>query len=397
MFLDSLRESLRNLIRRPLQSTLAILGIFVGVAGSLVLSSVGQGVTVSVNQQITAIGPGLMTIVPTPSSNGQPTVQLSLNDANSISSAEIDDGVLSPLAQSIESVVHGSQVATAPIEGVDANFTEITPITLNSGRFFNALEQAHHSQVAILSKSLAGFLFPHGSAIGQTVMISGDLYTIIGVGQLDSGGQTGGSSNLIFMPVGTVLDNMRGTNIIDALLIKVDNPALVNNVSNQVLTTLLQDHHWSIKPSQLTVYKQNSILTSANNLTGLIRLFVRGAMLIALVLGGLGITNVMLMAAMERRHEVGVYFAFGARRGFVQLQFLLEAVWISLFGVVGGLIGGTLAGLVIAPVAKLPWAFSVTPYLESVIGGLFLGILFGVYPSFRASRIHPAEAIRTGV
>lgn len=395
MIKDSIRESLRNLLRRPLQSGLAILGIMCGVAGIIILSSVGMGVNESVSNQIEQIGPGLMTIMPTPVSDlGKKAIPLRIDDFHSLTADDIGSGMVTPIIQMNASVSGGTTDTVVPVVGVDSIFPDMKSMSIIQGRFFDRLEVQKHSDVAILGESLAKKLFPNDSAIGKSIVIKNDLYRVAGVCKLENTGQTNDVNNLVFLPYTTINSRLNDAGDLSAILIKVPDPLSVPDVETRIQSRLQRNHHWSIPTDAFTVYKQDQILKSATAMSSLVNIFVTGAILIAFLLGGIGVMNVMLMSTAERQHEIGVYLAFGARPIVIQVQFLLESVWISTIGVLCGVIIGTFVGLGLHANDIIPWAFQWSVYAESVIGGIVLGLIFGGYPSFRAALVQPAEVIR---
>ena len=395
MLKDSYRESMRNLRRRPLQSLLAILGILLGISGSLLLDSVGKGVSESVEKQINSIGPGVMSVIPKPTVNpGEKSEPLRMSDFRALKENKLDGSSLSPIIQSTENVIADTKDSFSLMVGADYMFPDIQPVTLASGRFFTSLEVENHKNVVVLGESLAKRLFDTGASIGKSVIVRNNIYEVIGIVKLDQGTQAGDTNNLFYVPYTTVLQQLTGTDEISGLLIKVSNPVLVPQVEAEILNVLQRQHSWSLPNDAFTVYKQDFLLQSASNLNSIINLFVKGAVVISYLLGGIGVMNVMLMAANERRHEIGVFLAFGARSTVIQFQFLLESVWISLIGVGGGMLFGTLLGLIAYGQGLIPWSANFFHYLYSLVGGLGVGILFGAYPSFKAAKVNPADVIR---
>jgi putative ABC transport system permease protein len=395
MIRDSLRESFRNMLRRPLQSSLAVLGIAVGIAGGITLASVGLGVERSVQEQVDLIGPGILSVIPAPASEpGQKTATLTIEDAKAISKEDLQGGELTPVMQLTDTVSSHKEEAVTTIVGIDSNFAEMRNLNLLEGRFFRPIERQQAQETAVLGESLAERLFPDGSAVGQTIIIRSVPYEVVGVSRFDGAGGTADVNDVVFLPYTTVSANLTGNEELGALLIKVPDPSLVAEAEQRVLNVLHRVQHWSLPPGAFQVNRQDQIITAARDMNSLIQLFVRGAIGIAFLLGGIGVMNVMLMAAIERQKEIGIYLAFGARPRLVQVQFLLESVWIMSIGIFGGLLLGTFAGVALHAVAGLPWALKPGLYVSTIAGGLLLGLLFGVYPSLRAARVNPAEVIR---
>ncbi len=394
MFYVSLKESLRNLIRRPLQSSLAILGIVCGIAGVFLLGSIGQGVSKAVNQQIATIGPGIMSVVPTPvSTPGKNQSSLNISDIEAIKKVLATDDLVTPVVQLPVIFSDNSNHVSGYEIGVSANYSNIQALTLVDGQFFTDSDYKNKVPVIVITQDLSNQLFPKKLAVGKNILVSYQLYRVVGVVKLPAAAQSTGPLDLVFTPA-SVLLSQQGTHQIAGIVLKVDNPKQVQSKKDEILTAIMRNHHFEVTASDFTVHTQDQILAAGNQMTGLINLFVRGAVWITILLGGIGIMNVMLVAARERQHEIGIYLAYGIRPIIIQLQFLLESVWISTTGAILGIVAGTVTGLILQVTAGVPWGMNWILYGEDLLIGISLGLIFGVYPSLRVGHIVPAEVIR---
>jgi len=389
---EHLREVFRNWQRKPFQSSLAIIGILFGMAGVLILSSMGAGVHQSIDKQVQAIGPGLMNIQSVPPLQGAP-VPLTLSDAKAVTLALKGKAILSPITQMIATINGQKGSATGNVLGVNAEFPMIESISLSSGRFLTPLDDERMNQVAVIGNTLAGELFAHGHAVGKIVEFNQSVYNVIGVFSLSNGVAVSGSNNLVLIPDQTFAAQLSINNQISELLIKASNPSRVPRLKDTILTALVRDHGWHIPLSSFLVGTQNGILSASASLNNLFSMFVQGAVWISFIVGGIGIMNVMLMAITDRRREIGIFLAFGARPRFIIVQFLLESTLISLVGTLGGMVTGTLIGLVLMT-HGVPFTLKVETFAQDIGIGILLGIIFGLYPSVRASLMTPSSAIR---
>ena len=389
---EQLLEVFHNLQRKPFQSTLAIIGILCGMAGVLILSSMGAGVHQSIDSQVQSIGPGMMNVVAVPPAHGTP-IALTRQDARDIRSALAGQAILTPLSQTLAAIEGKNGSVPAYVLGVNALFPQIETIQVSSGRFFTALDDERMNQVAVLGDTLAHQLFPHGRAVGKTVDLGGSVYTVMGVFTLSNGVAVSGPNNLVLIPDRTYSSQWTVNHQIGAILIKAFNPGLVPQLKEDILTALLRNHGWHTPLASFQVGTQNGILAASQSLKNLFTMFVQGAVWISFIVGGIGIMNVMLMAITDRRREIGLFLAFGARPRYIIVQFLLESTLISLLGTIGGLIAGTLVGLLLTT-QGVPFALRFVAFVEDMGIGILLGVLFGLYPSVRAALMTPHAAIQ---
>lgn len=389
---EMLREVGRNLQRRPFQSGLAILGVLAGMAGVLTLSSMSAGLHQSINRQVAAIGPGMMSVSSIPRTKQRISEPLTEQDANVVAAALGATAEVTPVVQTVATVSSPSASASGYLAGVNDEYPGIESISVGPGRFFSPVAALQGESVCVLGQTIAQQLFGSKDPVGKQIVAQGTLLTVVGVFRFSNGVAAGGANNAILVPITTYLEQLTSSNQLSAILLKANNPGAVPAIKDEVLSVLARDHNWRVPISSFQVYTQSGILQASRSLEQLFSQFVRGAVWIAFLVGGIGIVNVMLMAVMDRRREIGLFLAFGAHPATVLAQFLTESVVVSLIGTIGGLLFGTLVGVLLLE-NGMPVYFTAGVYLQDLVLGVVLGLVFGVYPSWHASRVTPIRAI----
>ncbi|WP_067625632.1 ABC transporter permease [Alicyclobacillus acidiphilus] len=387
-------EVFRNVTRRPFQSVLAVIGIFFGMGGILVLSSMGAGVRQSIDMQVAAIGPGMMSVQAAPTTQNNPTpVVINETDAQAVAKALGGQAIVSPLGESIASIEGPKGSVSGYAIGTDTNFPQIESITTPKGHFFTPVDNAENRTVCVINPYLAHQIFGSDNPIGKQIMVNNTSLTVVGTFDFSNSVSVSGSTGEVLLPISTYLSDMTSTDAIAGILLKANQVSEVPVIKNDVLTQLIRDHQWTTPVSDYQVATQSGIVSSSNSLKHLFNMFVRGAIFVAFIVGGIGIMNVMLMAVSDRRKEIGIYLSFGATRISIIGQFLLESSVLTLMGTLLGIVSGTLLGMLLLT-ENIPMNFTVWTYLEDIGIGTCLGIVFGLYPSIRASRMTPMQAIR---
>ena len=389
---DSLIEVGRNLQRRPFQSLLSVLGILAGMAGVLVLGAMSAGIHHALDTQVAAIGPGMMSVAIAPSSSNPADVPMTMQDATAVSRAVSGKALETPVAEEVVNISGSAGTASGYLVGVNGAFPSIDAIAVKPGRFFSPVAALRGGGEAVLGQGLVRQLFGRKNPVGRQIAVQGNILTVAGVFQYSNAASTSASTDIVLVPIATYMTQFAANSQVSTLLLRAYNPGDVDQVKELVLGALERDHGWRLPVSSLQVATQSGILKASQSLEGLFSMFVTGAIYIAFVVGGIGIVNVMLMAVADRRREIGLFLAFGARPQAVLLQFMLEAVIVSLLGTVGGLLAGTFGGLLLMQ-HGVAVDFMPATYLQDLGIGILLGVLFGFYPSLRASRVTPIRAI----
>ena len=409
LFSENIKIALRALRANKMRSVLTILGIVIGVATVVALLSIGNGATASITESIQSGGSNLLSISP----GRQQTSISGIGQSQQASYLFFDDYDLLertltgditsmvPVYQSSYTVKFGDESFTTSVSVVLEDHAQARSFTISDGRFVTDGDNKSQSRVAVLGSTVAKDLFGSVSPIGQMVAINGVKFEVVGL--LESEGAAIGSpDDVIYIPLETGYNklfgdtaNHNGKKTVNSILISVTSSDDMENISAQAEYILRRSHE--LKPSEeidFNVMSQADTLETLNTVTQTLTIFLGAIAAISLLVGGIGIMNIMLVSVTERTKEIGLRKAVGATKNQILTQFLIETVTLSLLG---GLVG-ILLGVGIAV------GFSVTGLINSLITmdsilmafffALAIGIFFGLYPAFRAASLHPMVALR---
>jgi putative ABC transport system permease protein len=398
-------ESLWN---NKLRTALTMLGVIIGIASVIAITSVGQGVQKSTEQQIQALGSNLLQVFSGASRTGGVSLgggsasTLTWEDAQAIATQAPAAQTVSAYLQRQMQVVNGGSNTQTTILGTDLNYPTIRNINPQSGRFFSAEELDTAASVVVLGSKVRDDLFgANGNAIGADVRIQSNRYQVIGV--MESKGSTGGTDqdDRVYVPLRNMSARLVGNNAIagiaiNGLLIQAKDETELDAAQFQVTNLLRLRHNiYPPDPDDFRVSNQADIVSTFSNVVGLFTIMVVAIASISLVVGGIGIANIMLVSVVERTREIGVRKALGATKSAILSQFLTEAVIVST---VGGLIGIGF-GVAIAFAAATVFSFPFIISGLSIIAGFGLssvvGLISGVIPARNAARLDPIAALRS--
>jgi len=403
--LENVRVALIGLRSNKLRSALTMLGITIGVSAVIVLVSIGQAVDSFVRDQFLGLGTNLIIVFNGENERGE-TVRLTLNEAEALADfARVPDALnVMPQLNSTLPISANGREALGRIRGVSPVFPEMRSRTMAAGRFFDQSEMDGLARVAEIGLTVVERLFPDVYPVGQNIRIGTVTFRVIGVqAEAGSTGGFGGDDNdLIFVPITTAQTRLVGERVltgdrpISSLLVQARDGDSVDAAARQIRETLRELRGISFRDEDtFEIFTQTDLLDSLGQITGLLTIFLGIIAGISLLVGGIGIMNIMLVTVTERTREIGLRKACGAQRQDIVIQFLIEATVLSL---VGGLIGIAIAygGSLIVTVA-LP-DLSVLPEVGSIILAagisIAIGLFFGIYPANRAAALNPIDALR---
>ncbi|MBF2067846.1 MAG: ABC transporter permease [Calothrix sp. C42_A2020_038] len=400
--------AVETLWSNKLRTGLTMLGVIIGIASVIAITSVGQGVQKGTEQQIQALGPDVLSVFSGSARSGNirqgtgTSSTLTWDDAKAIAEQAPSAQVVSAYLQRNAQVVYEGQNNSTPIFGTDLNYPQVRDIQIKNGRFFNQEEIDTTSLVAVIGPTIESNLFSNGSdPIGKRIRIRGEAYEIIGVTQ-PKGSQGGmDRDEVIFIPLTTMSARLVGNNAlsgvsVNAILIKAGNQEQLDAVQFQV-TNLLRLRHNIYPPQEddFRITNQADIISTFTNIVGLFTVMVVAIAGISLVVGGIGIANIMLVSVVERTREIGIRKAVGATNSAILNQFLTEAIVISTLGGGIGIGSGILIAFAAANIFKFPFVISVLSVIAGLGLSLTVGLLAGVIPARNAAKLDPITALRS--
>jgi putative ABC transport system permease protein len=406
--LEGLRLAISGLLANRLRSSLTMLGILIGVSAVILLVGVGNGASVAVQQQIQSLGSNLLTVFPSNARAGG--VQqgfgtgstLTMDDVTAIANRQTSPDVVAaiPNASGRAQLTFGNQNWNSSLTGTTEDFPLVRNYQVASGQFFTTASVDAASKLAVVGQTVVTNLFNDADPIGQVIKINRQNFRVIGV--FASKGSSGGLNNqddLVVVPITAAWDYLlggRGRNVQQIYVAAAS--AEATSAANSEVTQVLLDRHHISDPAQadFQILSQQDVLNSASQTTGVLTLMLGAIAGISLVVGGIGIMNIMLVTVTERTREIGIRKAIGARRRDILLQFLIESMFLAgLGGTLGILVGFSLARVLPLAVSSLPTPVISMPSVFLAFGiSVGIGLFFGLYPANRAARLRPIEALR---
>lgn len=407
--LESLKSAWTILIRNKVRSFLTMLGIIIGVMAVVVIMSVGAGAQSLILNQIEGLGSNLVGILPGASEEDGPPAAaygivittLTYEDGKALMSAGNPHILaVAPYVRGAETLsIEGNTLDTSFV-GTSASYLDVENVTIANGRFFTEDEERSVAKVAVLGHEVAQELFGDTDPVGKTVKIKKTNVQVIGV--VAERGTSGfqNQDNQIFVPVSTAQKLLLGINYVSFIRVKIDDPAYVDSSMRFMEDILRERHDLDVgEGDDFSVRSTQQGMESLTQITNALKFFLAAIAAISLVVGGIGIMNIMLAAVQERTKEIGLRKAIGAKSSQITQQFLVETVMITLTGGLIGIVLGVLISVTVAAVATAmgySWDLVITPgsMIMGCVVSITIGLLFGITPARRASRLSPIEALR---
>ena len=402
---QAIREALESLASNKMRSILTILGIVIGVGAVIAMLAVGVGAQDTITGSISGIGSNLLFVF-----RGNRTTEvarvepLTLADAQALLDQFQAPSVnkVAPVVNSDVKVTYGGESTSTSLVGVTPSYADVRNYTVTEGQFITQEQYLGNASVVLIGPDVADKLFKRRDGlVGEIVRIQGQPFRVTGVLESKGGGTFGSQDNVVMIPLSTAQARItrRGSDRVDMILVSVLEANQMQQATDEVAQILRSRHRTKIGEDDFTIFSQQDFVSTAKTITGVLTIFLGGVAGISLLVGGIGIMNIMLVSVTERTREIGLRKALGARKRDILIQFLTESSMLSLFGGVIGIGLGWLIAFVVGRIA----AASGTPFTPKVgidaillatIFSTAVGLFFGLYPANRAANLEPVEALR---
>ncbi|GIO01284.1 multidrug ABC transporter substrate-binding protein [Brevibacillus halotolerans] len=397
---EAMRVSLRSVTANKLRSLLTMLGIMIGVSAVIAMVAIGEGARASVANQINGLGSNLLIISAGQArqggiSLGAGSLSLSLEDAAALQQKDSIADV-APAVSTRAQLVYQNSNYLSSLEGTTEAFPQVRNVSLQEGRFFTNFEVSEQANVVVIGPEIVTNLFASSneSPIGKTIEINRIPFTVVGI--LKSQGSSGMTNNddKVMIPITTAMERL-GQSSIRTIYASATSADEMLQAQFDIQQTLRSQH--KLMPSQendFTISSQSDILETAQSVTSVMTTLLSGIAAISLVVGGIGIMNIMLVSVTERTREIGIRKAIGATKTAIMKQFLIESVTLSILGGLIGIVLGVGAAWVVNKLGGVEIAITITPMLYAFLSSLLVGVVFGVYPAKKAAEMKPIDALR---
>lgn len=400
MYKESFLMAWASLIANKMRSILTMLGIIIGVAAVIALVSIGNGVKQDIQNSISSLGSNLLMVMPgalrtpgvRPSQGSMKSLKVS--DYQAISKL---DGVkaASPYTANSYVSIYQSKNWTTTVSGVSSNFQDVNNWTMAEGRFISSKNVENRERVAVVGQTVVKNLFAGEDPVGKEIRVKNIPFRVIGVLNSKGNGTMGNDQDdVIFIPYTTAMERVEGVDYLRMVYVVASDDNGIDRLQSDI-ENLLRVRH-SIKDTNLddfNIQNMKSIMETMEQTTGTLTLFLGAVAAISLVVGGIGIMNIMLVSVTERTREIGIRKALGATYFVIVTQFLIEAVVISLMGGLIGIALGIGASKLIGLASGMSTVISVPTIVLSFAFSMAIGLVFGIYPARKAAKLNPIDAL----
>ncbi|HEY8411881.1 MAG TPA: ABC transporter permease [Pyrinomonadaceae bacterium] len=399
-----IRVAFRALVRNKMRAALTMLGIIIGVAAVIAMVSIGQGASASVQAQIESIGTNLLFVSAGAQNVGgvrsgtgdSGTNTLTVEDLDAIKREVPSVSMVTPAINARSQLVAGNMNWNTNVQGVSEQYPDVRKWPVATGAFFTDADVRTAARVIVIGQTIADNMFPGSDAVGQTLRVSSLPFRVVGVmvrkGQ-DQGGRD--QDDIAFAPYTTVQKKVLGNTRVQIAYVSAISEDATYTAQSQIGDLLRQRHKLTAsEPDDFTVRNMTDVAEAANETSKTMTILLACIAGVSLLVGGIGIMNIMLVSVTERTREIGIRMAIGARSSAVRSQFLIESIVLSLTGGTVGIVLGVVLSLVIPAMLGWPTLVSMMAIVGSVLFSVAVGIFFGYYPARKAASLDPIEALR---
>ena len=400
MYKESFLMAWASLIANKMRSILTMLGIIIGVAAVIALVSIGNGVKQDIQNSISSLGSNLLMVMP--GAPRTPGVRPSAGSMKSLKVSDYEaisklDGVkaASPMTNGSYVVIYQNKNWTTSVSGVSYNYLDVNNWSMKSGRFLSEKNVQNRERVAVVGKTVVKNLFGDEDPVGAEIRVKNIPFRIIGVlNSKGSGAMGNDQDDMVIIPYTTAMERVEGVDYLRMIYVVGKDENGIDRLQSDI-ENLLRVRH-GIKDTNLddfNIQNMNSIMETMEETTGTLTLFLGAVAAISLVVGGIGIMNIMLVSVTERTREIGVRKALGATYNVIVTQFLIEAVVISLMGGIIGIILGVGSSKLIGMASGMSTVISIPTIVMSFAFSMAIGLIFGIYPARKAAKLNPIDAL----
>jgi putative ABC transport system permease protein len=397
---NTLIMALKEIRRNVLRSGLTVLGIVIGVAAVIIIVTLGAGTTAQVGSEISKMGSNMLTLMQGGNhrmggaAGSSPPFEMA--DVEALRREIPDIAAIAPYAQRLAQIIAGNENRRSNVVGTTGEFTVVRNWNLTAGRTFTPAEEQAGKAVCIVGATIQEEMFPGQDPIGAPIRVGKISCEIVGV--LESKGQVmfGGDQDLVVaMPIRTYQRRLAGSNRIPQIFISAFTPEGLDSLKDQV-TEIMRERRRidEDQDSNFNVLDMTEVSEVMESTIGVMTTFLSAIAAVSLLVGGIGIMNIMLVSVTERTREIGIRLAIGATEQEVMMQFLVEAAMLSAFGGLAGIVLGLIGAASVAPAINVPFVFDPTTAFAAFAFSAVVGVVFGFMPARRAARLNPIEALR---
>ncbi len=403
MFWESVLIAFEGLNANKLRAILTMLGIIIGVGSVIAMVSLGLGVQKKVQDSIASLGSNLLIVAPgassapgTVHSAAGSNITLTNQDAKAIAKEVAGVKYVAPSVSDTYQLIYGNQNWKTKVQGATEELLSIRDFKIASGRFFSTSDEDARARVAVVGQTVATNLFGNVNPVGQTIRIGTAPFRVIGV--LASKGQSTmgqDQDDTVIVPLTTAQERLMGITYLGNISVQAESDKVIEKVQKDITTLLRTRHHLAAKAEDdFSVRNLTAIMSTMKDTTSNLTLFLGSVAAISLVVGGIGIMNIMLVSVTERTREIGIRKALGATYSNILLQFLIEAIVISVTGGLLGISLGVVGAYIVSLVAGWNTVISLLAIISAFSVSVMIGLFFGIYPARKAALLDPIDALR---
>lgn len=403
MFWESILIAFEGLYANKLRAILTMLGIIIGVGAVIAMVSLGLGVQKKVQDSIASLGSNLLIVAPgassapgTVHSAAGSNITLTNQDAKAIAKEIVGVKKVAPTVSDTYQLIYGNQNWKTKVQGATEELLAIRDFKIASGRFFSTSDEDVRARVAVVGQTVVTNLFGNVNPVGQTIRIGTAPFRVIGV--LASKGQSSmgqDQDDTVIVPLTTAQERLMGITYLGNISVQAESDKVIDKVQKDITTLLRTRHHLAAKAEDdFSVRNLTAIMSTMKETTSTLTLFLGSVAAISLVVGGIGIMNIMLVSVTERTREIGIRKALGATYSNILLQFLIEAIVISVTGGLLGIFLGVVGAYAVSLVAGWNTVISSIAIICAFSVSVMIGLFFGIYPARKAALLDPIDALR---